>query len=302
MYTTKSIVKKVVQSFTIELSGERDRMNVLEFTLLVLLTSLLAGFLGSLVGLGGGTILVPTLTLLFHVDIRYAIGASLVSVIATSSGAASAYVKEGFTNTRTGMLLEVATTLGAVGGAALAARLSPSILAVISGVLLLFSAYLSSHPVSKCQLDARPCLLATRLRLDDCYPTANGWQPYRVQNVLAGFGLMGLVGICSSLLGMSGSLKVITMDQVMKLPFKVSTTTSNFMSGVTAAAGVGTYLSRGYIDPGLSMPVMLGVLAGSFLGVRVLVLVRSQQLRQVFSGVVVLLAVQMLYKGMLGRI
>lgn len=277
-------------------------MNILEFTLLVFITSLLAGFLGSLIGLGGGTILVPTLTLLFHVDLRYAIGASLVSVIATSSTAASAYIKEGFTNTRTGMFLEVATTLGAIGGAALADRLSPSILAVIFGVLLLFSAYLSSHPSSKCQFNARPRLLATHLRLDNCYPTANGWQPYRVQNVLAGFGLMGIVGVCSSLLGISGSLKVLTMDQVMKLPFKVSTTTSNFMSGVTAAAGVGTYLSRGYVDPGLSMPVMLGVLAGSLLGVRVLVQIRSQQLRQVSSGVVVLLAVQMLYNGMLGRI
>jgi len=276
-------------------------MNVLEFTLLVFITSILAGFIGSLIGLGGGTILVPALTLLFRVDFRYAIGASLVSIIATSSSAASTYVKEGFTNTRTGMLLEVATTLGAVGGAALATSLSPSILAIIFGVLLLFSAYLSSYP-PRCQLNARPCLLATRLRLDNCYPTADGWQPYRVQNVLAGFGLMGIVGVCSSLLGISGSLNVLTMDQVMKLPFKVSTTTSNFMSGVTAAAGVGTYLSRGYVDPGLSMPVMLGVLAGSLLGVRVLVQIRSQQLRQVFSGVVVLLAVQMIYNGMLGKV
>jgi uncharacterized protein len=276
-------------------------MNILEFTLLVFITALLAGFLGSLIGLGGGTILVPTLTLLFHVDIRYAIGASLVSIIATSSGAAAAYVKEGFTNTRTGMFLEVATTLGAVSGAVLAARLSPSILAIFFGVLLLFSAYLSNRSPSECQLDTSPCLLATRLRLDNSYPTANGWQSYRVQNVMGGFGLMGIVGVCSSLLGISGALKVLTMDQVMKLPFKVSTTTSNFMSGVTAAAGVGTYLSRGYIDPGLSMPVMLGVLAGSSLGVNVLVQIRSQQLRQVFSGVMVLLAVQMLYKGMLGN-
>jgi uncharacterized protein len=277
-------------------------MNILEFTLLVFITSLLAGFLGSLIGLGGGTILVPTLTLLFHVDIRYAVGASLVSVIATSSSAASAYIKEGFTNTRTGMFLETATTLGAIGGAALAVRLSPSTLAITSGILLLFSAYLSRQPSSKAQIEASPCLIATHLRLDNCYPTAGGWQAYHVQNVLTGFGLMGIVGVFSSLLGISGSLKVLTMDQVMKLPFKVSTTTSNFMSGVTAAAGVGAYLSRGYIDPGLSMPVMLGVLVGSLLGVRVLVQIRSQQLRQVFIGVVVLLAVQMLYKGMLGEI
>jgi uncharacterized protein len=215
---------------------------------------------------------------------------------------ASAYVKEGFTNTRTGMFLEIATTLGAISGAALAVRLSPSTLAILAGVLLLFSAYLSIHPSPKCQLDAHSCSLATRLRLDNCYPTANGLQPYRVQNVLAGFGLMGIVGVCSSLLGISSSLNVLTMDQVMKLPFKVSTTTSNFISGVTATAGVGTYLSRGYIDPGLSMPVMLGVLAGSLLGVRVLVQIRSQRLRQVFGGVVLLLAVQMLYNGMLRRV
>jgi uncharacterized protein len=277
-------------------------MNILEFTLLVFVISLLAGFLGALIGLGGGTILVPVLTLLFHIDIRYAVGAALVSVIATSSSAASTYVKEGFTNTRTGMFLEIATTLGAISGAALAVRLSPSTLAVISGVLLLFSAYLSSHSSPKNQSDAPPCLLATRLRLDNCYPTANGWQPYRVQNVLAGFGLMGMVGVCSSLLGISSSMQVLTMNQVMKLPFKVSTTTSNFMSGVTAAAAVGAYLSRGYIDPGLSMPVMLGVLLGSLFGVRILVQIRSQQLRQVFSGVMVLLAVQMLYSGISGKI
>jgi uncharacterized protein len=277
-------------------------MNILEFTLLVFVISLLAGFLGSLIGLGGGTILVPVLTLLFHIDIRYAVGAALVSVIATSSSAASTYVKEGFTNTRTGMFLEIATTLGAISGAALAVRLSPSTLAVISGVLLLFSAYLSSHSSPKNQSDAPPCSLATRLRLDNCYPTANGWQPYRVQNVLAGFGLMGMVGVCSSLLGISSSMQVLTMNQVMKLPFKVSTTTSNFMSGVTAAAAVGAYLSRGYIDPGLSMPVMLGVLLGSLFGVRILVQIRSQQLRQVFSGVMVLLAVQMLYSGISGKI
>lgn len=278
-------------------------MNILEFTLLVGMVSLLAGFLGALTGLGGGTVLVPVLTLLFQVDIRYAIGASLVSVIATSSGAAAAYIKEGFTNTRVGILLEVATTLGAMGGVALAASLSTSIIAVFFGVILLYSAYLSSRSYTDDSCNARPNLLATWLRLDDCYPTTDQWQSYHVQNVGAGFGLMAIAGMVSSLLGIgSGALKVLTMDQVMKLPFKVSTTTSNFMIGVTAATGAGTYLSRGYIDPGLSMPVMLGVLFGSLIGARVLTQARPRPLRQVFSGVVVVLAVQMIYNGVTGRI
>lgn len=278
-------------------------MNILEFTLIIGLSSFLAGFLGALTGLGGGSVLVPVLTLLFGVDIRYAVGASLVSVIATSSGAAAAYVKEGFTNIRIGMLLEVATTMGALVGAVLATKLSTSLIAVMFGALLLYSAYLSSRPEPDRPADIQPDPLAIRLNLNNSYPTAEGPQAYFVQQVQLGFGLMVVAGALSGLLGIgSGALKVLTMDRAMQLPFKVSTTTSNFMIGVTAAAGTGVYLNRGYIHPELSMPVMLGVLAGSVLGARTLMHSNTQLLRKVFSIVLLLLGVQMIFNGITGRV
>ncbi len=279
-----------------------QHLNILEFTLFLWLGSLLAGFLGSLTGLGGGVVIVPLLTLVFGVDIRYAIGTSLISVIATSSGAAAAYVKEGYSNIRIGMFLEVATTFGALLGAFLTAKLATGVIAVVFGFVLLYSAYMSNRPRLE-HLDNRPDPLATRLRLDSSYPTPQGPQAYHVHGIPAGFGLMFLAGILSGLLGIgSGAVKVLAMDQAMHLPFKVSTTTSNFMIGVTAAAGAGVYLSRGYIDPGLAMPVMLGVLLGSLIGARTLVNANTQLLRRVFSAVILVLALEMIYNGITGRL
>ena len=277
-------------------------MNVLEFTLLVGLGSLAAGFLGALTGLGGGVVIVPLLTLVFKVDLRYAVGASLVSVIATSSGAAAAYVKEGYSNIRIGMLLEIATTLGAVGGAFLAAVLPLPVIAVVFGIVLLGSAYLTSRPHAEhAAAGERPDPVASRLRLDGAYPTPEGPRSYHVRRVPLGFGMMFVAGVISGLLGIgSGALKVLAMDQAMRLPFKVSTTTSNFMIGVTAAASAGVYLGRGYIDPALAMPVMLGVLAGSWLGSRLLTLLQPRVLRWVFVAVIVALGLQMIYQGFTG--
>jgi uncharacterized membrane protein YfcA len=276
-------------------------VNVLTFTLLVWLGSLAAGFLGALTGLGGGVVLVPLLALVFGVDLHYAVGASLVSVIATSSGAAAAYVKEGFTNIRLGMFLEIATTCGALAGAYLAAAISGSALAVIFGVVLLASAYLSGRPQPEPGGAADP--LATRLRLDGTFPTSEGHRAYHVRRVPLGFGLMFVAGIISGLLGIgSGAFKVLAMDQAMRIPFKVSTTTSNFMIGVTAAASAGVYLRRGTIDPGLAMPVMLGALLGSMLGARVLPVARTRALRIVFGVVILALSVEMIYKGLTGRL
>jgi uncharacterized membrane protein YfcA len=278
-------------------------MNVLEFSLLVGVGSILAGFLGSLTGLGGGVVLVPLLTLFFHVDIRYAVGASLVSVIATSSGAAASYVKEGFSNIRIGMFLEIATTLGALMGAYLALKVSTPAIAIIFGSVLLYSAYLSSRQHHPDPEDDQPDPLATRLRLNGCYPSLTGPRKYYVRRVPQGFGIMAGAGILSGLLGIgSGAVKVLAMDQAMRIPFKVSTTTSNFMIGVTAAASAGVYLSRGYIDPGLAMPVMLGVLTGSMMGTVVLAKAKTSSLRLVFSAVIVLLGIEMLYKGITGGI
>jgi len=278
-------------------------MNVLEFSLVVWGGSLLAGFLGALTGLGGGVVLVPMLTVLLGVDIRYAIGASLVSVIATSSGAAAAYVKEGFSNIRIGMFLEIATTLGALAGATLATHISGGAIATVFGCVLIGSAYLSRKPRSKEEREAPPDALATKLGLNGSFPDAEGIREYNVQHVPAGWGLMFVAGGLSGLLGIgSGAMKVLAMDRAMKIPFKVSTTTSNFMIGVTAAASAGIYFARGYIDPGLSMPVMLGVLGGSFLGTRVLVRAETKWLRRVFSLVIVVLGIEMLYKGLAGTI
>ncbi len=278
-------------------------MTILEFSLIVGAGSLVAGFLGALTGLGGGVVLVPMLALLLGVDIRYAIGASLVSVIATSSGAAAAYVKEGISNIRIGMFLEVATTLGALVGATLATRISSSKISIVFGLVLIVSAFLSWRPQTINERNAAPDPLATKLRLNGSYPEAEGMRSYNVQRVPLGWTLMFGAGTLSGLLGIgSGAMKVLAIDQAMKIPFKVSTTTSNFMIGVTAAASAGIYLARGYIDPGLSMPVMLGVLAGSLLGTKVLVKAHPKWLRRVFSIVIVALGAEMLYKGMSGRI
>src|SRR5947209_1252555 len=278
-------------------------MNVIEFSLWVWLGSAVAGFLGALTGLGGGVVIVPLLALAFKVDIRYAIGASLVSVIATSSGAAAAYVKEGFSNIRIGLFLEIATTIGALLGAFLATRISSGAIAIIFGLVLIYSAYLSIKRQTHEQQELPQDHIASLLKMDGSYPTSAGPRHYNVTNVPSGFGLMFGAGTLSGLLGIgSGAVKVLAMDQVMKIPFKVSTTTSNFMIGVTAAASAGVYLSRGFVDPALSMPVMLGVLAGSFLGSRVLVRARVNVLRMVFACVIVVLGIEMIYNGFSGRL
>jgi uncharacterized membrane protein YfcA len=278
-------------------------MNIVEFTILIWLGSLAAGFLGSLTGLGGGVVIVPLLALVFGVDIRYAIGASLISVIATSSGAAAAYVREGFSNIRIGMFLEMATTLGALVGAVLASKVPTAAIAVVFGVVLIQSAYLSGRTQRDSLNDIPPDPLAQRLRLDASYPTVKGPKAYRVRAIPGGFSLMFVAGGLSGLLGIgSGAVKVIGMDQIMRIPFKVSTTTSNFMIGVTAAASAGVYLNRGYIDPGLAMPVMLGVLFGSLLGARMLAGAKTRVLRLIFAGVILALGVEMIYNGLTGRL
>ena len=273
-------------------------MTVREFTPLVFLIAASAGFLGALTGLGGGVIVTPALTLLLGVDLRYSIGASLVSVIATSSGAAAAFVREGFSNIRIGMFLETATTLGAIAGAVLATHVPTEALSIIFGLVLLHAAWQSTHALPPDRPGETADPLAARLRLEGTYPTPQGPQSYRARGVKAGFGIMFGAGALSGLLGIgSGALKVIAMDRAMRIPFKVSTTTSNFMIGVTAAASAGIYLNRGYIDPGLAMPVMLGVLAGSIVGARVLIGARTRVLRLTFAVAVAVMAAEMIYNG-----
>ncbi|MGB6831000.1 MAG: sulfite exporter TauE/SafE family protein [Terracidiphilus sp.] len=277
-------------------------MNALEFTGVVFVLSALAGFLGALTGLGGGVVVVPALTLALGVDIKYAIGASLVSVIATSSGAAAAYVREGFSNIRIGMFLEIATTIGAIVGAFLAARVSTHALAIVFGLVLLQAAWQSFRHKPGAETDQSDPL-ATRLRLGGDYPVDGQRKKYGVRHVPAGFAMMFGAGTLSGLLGIgSGAVKVIAMDSIMRIPFKVSTTTSNFMIGVTAAASAGLYLSRGYIDPRVAMPVMLGVLIGALMGAKVLVHARVKTLRLVFGVVILALAVEMIVNGITGKV
>jgi uncharacterized membrane protein YfcA len=279
------------------------RLNSLEFTIVIFAGSVLAGFLGALTGLGGGAIVIPLLTVIFHVDIHYAMGAALVSVIATSSGAAAAYVRDGYSNIRVGMFLEMATTTGALAGATLVLYLHASVIAIIFGLVLICSALVSLHEGSAPKPDQGPDPIATWLHLDSTYPTSSGLVSYHVRGVPMGFLLMVVAGVLAGLLGIgSGALKVIAMDKAMKLPFKVSATTSNFMIGVTAAAGAGIYLSRGYIDPGLAMPVMLGVLAGSLIGARKLAGAKVGVLRIAFAVLIGAIAIEMIYSGLTGKI
>lgn len=278
-------------------------MSVIVFSSLLFLTSIGAGLLGALTGLGGGVVIVPVLALLFKVDIRYAIGASLVSVIATSSGAAVAYVREGLSNIRIGMFLEVATTLGALLGAYLMAKISSHWIVIIFGVVLLYSAFASFRKRAEQASTGQVNTLAKQLELSGTYPGLHGCEAYTAQRVPLGFGIMFIAGTLSGLLGIgSGAVKVLAMDQAMKLPFKVSTTTSNFMIGVTAAASAGIYFARGYIDPGIAMPVMLGVLAGSLIGTRILVKTSVTTLKSFFALVIVVLGCEMIYSGITGRI
>jgi uncharacterized membrane protein YfcA len=261
------------------------------------LISILAGIFGSILGLGGGVIIVPALTLLLGVNIRYAVGASIVSVIATSSGAAASYVKDHITNVRLAMLLEVATTLGALAGASLSPWIPSQWLFLIFALILLYSAAMMLKPRLSETLswnEAHP--LAIKLKINSTYPDKlkNAVIPYGVAALPLGFFLMLCAGVMSGLLGIgSGALKVPAMDRAMKLPIKVSSATSNFMIGVTAAASAGAYYVRGDILPFLSAPVALGVMLGATLGTKIMVKLHSQVIRRLFLVILLVISIQM---------
>ena len=278
-------------------------MTPLLFTLVVFTVSVAAGLLGSLLGLGGGIIVVPALTLLLHIDIRFAIGASIVSVIATSSGAAAAYVRDGMTNLRVAMFLEMGTTAGALSGAYLAGVIPTRSLYVIFGVVMGYSAlamFRKRH--AELALATVPADgLADRLALHSSYvDEAIGEEvQYAVTGSRVGLGLMYVAGVVSGLLGIgSGALKVPAMDLAMRLPIKVSTATSNFMIGVTAAASAGVYFARGQVDPFVAGPVAMGVLTGALSGSKLLGRLHSSLIRKVFVIVLLWVSIEMLLKGL----
>ncbi len=276
-------------------------MNALDFVLLLAAVSVVAGALGAVVGIGGGAVVVPALTILFHVDIRFAIGASIISVIATSSGAAAAYVRERMTNLRTGMFLELGTTTGAVTGAFLTTVVPTSALFALFGVVLLYSGavmFLRRH--EEHQLAESSDRIANRLNLHGAYyDEAEGREiVYKVTGTRMGLSIMYVAGMISALLGIgSGSLKVPAMDLAMHLPMKVSSATSNFMIGVTAAASAGVFLARGQVDPLIAGPVAAGVLGGAVIGSRLLAKLQGRVVRLVFVVVLVVIAVEMLQRG-----
>ena len=268
----------------------------------IFVSSIAAGLIGALAGVGGGILVIPVLTIGFDVDIRLAIGASIVSVIATSSGAAAAYVKDRMTDMRIGMFLELATTTGAVCGALLAALVAPAFLYVLLGVVLLSSAAMQVTRLGEETPPADPpTALATRLRLASSYPDRKLGRevPYSARRVPLGFALMWVAGVVSGLLGIgSGVLKVLAMDGAMRLPMKVSSATSNFMIGVTAAASAGIYLSRGDVDPRIAAPVALGVLTGALLGARLLQRISNRAVRFVFLPVLVVVGLETIGRGL----
>lgn len=268
----------------------------------MLLGAFLAGFIGSLSGLGGGIIIIPLLTVFLGVDIHYAIGTALVSVIATSSGSAATYVKEGITNMRLGIFLEIATTIGAVGGALLSTIAPTSFIAVLFGLTLIFSSINSLRKKQE-HVVKESSDLAVKLKLNGTYPQNGEVITYGTKNVIGGFSMMGVAGMMSGLLGIgSGAFKVIAMDNIMRIPFKVSTTTSNFMMGVTAMASSVIYIQKGYIEPGICMPVVIGVLFGAMAGAKVLVKANPKKLRIFFAVLIFVLAVNMIYNGLSGKI
>lgn len=271
------------------------------YALILLITSVTAGFLGAILGIGGGLILVPVLTLVFGIHIRYAVAASLISIIATSSGAAAGFLKDHLTNLRLAVLLEIGTVTGAIVGYLISKQINAQALYFLFGGFLLFSAVMMlrrredasasiDHPWSK------------KLRLASRYPDGKGgWIYYSIEKVP--FGLMAMfgAGILSALLGIgSGIFKVLAMDNAMKIPMKVSSATSNFMIGVTASASAGAYLLSGDIRPEIAGPVAFGIIVGSYFGAKAMVKMPAVLIRRIFVVLLAIVSVQMIWKGFVG--
>jgi uncharacterized membrane protein YfcA len=276
-------------------------VTILFFSALLFLIAIFAGLMGALTGMGGGFIITPVLVLGFGVDIHYALGASLITVLATSTGGNILYLKQGYSNLRIGMLLEVSAVIGALVGAVLVSYIASSYISILFGCILLVSAYFTIRRNEAVTAYFPSHHWAHYFQLEGSYPTKQGMKKYSVYHVRLALFFMGIAGMLSGLLGIgSGSLKVLAMDQAMKLPYKVSTATSNFMIGITAGVSVGIYFSQGYIDPLLTFPIMLGVLIGAMSGAKILPKIQTAKLRLLFSVVILIFSVQMIYKGLTG--
>ena len=274
-------------------------MSALLFLFLVATGAFAAGIVGALTGEGGGILLVPTLVLIFDVNMHNAAGASIIAVMMTSTAATIAFLTQGYTNLRVGMFLQLTSIGGGILGALIVAMVPVPALKITFGVVLLFSSFMSFRRKEEGETDQPSDRLAKRLHMESSYPVLGGWRPYKVFRVIPSAFLMSIAGIISGLLGIgAGAVNVLVMDQSMKLPYKVSASTSNFMVGITAAASAGIYFHRGYVDPILTMPVVLGILAGAVVGARLLMRLRVRPLRLFFSFLVLVAALEMIYKGL----
>jgi uncharacterized membrane protein YfcA len=272
------------------------------FFFAVLLTSVAAGVVGAVLGLGGGILLVPILTLFYGVDLHYAMGASIISVIATSSGAAASYLRTGLSNVRVGFFLVMATIAGALVGAVLAGVVPVRWLELILALALGYSTFTTIKQLNlELPGEVPEDRLARRFSLEGAYydRVIGEEVKYRATHVGRGFTAMFGAGVLSGLLGIgSGAFKVLAMDYFMRLPMKVSTATSNFMIGMTAAASAGIYFTRGDIQPLIAAPVAIGVLVGAYLGTALIARMRNATVRKVFLPVLIYLALSMFLRGL----
>ncbi len=273
---------------------------MISFFITIILVSIIAGIIGALVGVGGGIIIIPILILLFNINFKTAIGASIVSVIATSSGAASAYIKDNIINIRSGMFLEIATTIGAISGALILTIINPEILLFIFPLVLIISTY---PMIKNIKNDVLPNIkndkIADFLNLNSSYNENGEEVKYNITHTKLGLIIMYIAGLLSGLLGIgSGVFKVLAMDNVMKMPIKVSTTTSNFMIGVTAAASAFIYLVKGYINPFITLPVIIGIVIGAFIGTKILFKATNRYIKTIFIIVIFALSIEMILRGL----
>ncbi|GKS81145.1 UPF0721 transmembrane protein [Ligilactobacillus pabuli] len=271
--------------------------------LLLAAVGLFAGIFGAIFGIGGGMIVTPVLTIGLGLDIKYAIGASIIAVIATSSGASIAYLKDDMLNLRVAMFLEIATTVGAILGAVLTGVLPSKALFVLFGMLLIFSSWNMVRKLRASkdeEVNTKTDMLSNKLQLNSTYydQASKKQVDYKVANVPGGFSMMFGAGLASGLLGVgSGAFKVIAMDTIMKMPLKPSSATSNLMMGVTAAASATVYFFNGSIKPEIAAPLAIGILVGATLGSRIMQHLQAKLLRKIFIPVLFLIGLQMFLKG-----
>ncbi|WP_172643341.1 sulfite exporter TauE/SafE family protein [Lactiplantibacillus fabifermentans] len=271
--------------------------------LLMLGVGVLAGVFGAILGIGGGLIVTPVLTLMLGLDIKYAIGASVIAVIATSSGSTIAYLKDEMLNLRVAMFLEIATTVGAILGAVLTGIVHATFLYFLFGALLVFTTYNMIRKLMNKNSDTpnvKADALATKLNLNGSYyeKTTGQEVDYQVENVPGGFSMMFGAGFASGLLGIgSGAFKVLAMDTIMHMPLKPSSATSNLMMGVTAAASAMVYFFNGSIKPGIAAPLAIGILVGATIGSRIMQRLKPRFIRMLFVPVMFYLGIQMILKG-----